>query len=128
MVEVTIKKAGKYSKVLPNGELKGHQQLKAGAVEEFPDWLAENLLEADMVELKDVIVAEEESEPEPDEGPLPEATKTATELADKHGINLRDVTGTGAGGKIITDDVKALIGPEEETDPALTEPEADPAE
>ena len=38
-----------------------------------------------------------------------DATDTAVSLAAEHGIDLATVTGTGAGGKIVLRDVKALI-------------------
>ena len=38
-----------------------------------------------------------------------EATESATELALEHGVDLRSVTGSGAGGRILQRDVEALI-------------------
>jgi pyruvate/2-oxoglutarate dehydrogenase complex dihydrolipoamide acyltransferase (E2) component len=38
-----------------------------------------------------------------------EATDIAVKLAAEHDINLRDVVGTGAGGKVVKADVQAVI-------------------
>jgi predicted RNA-binding Zn-ribbon protein involved in translation (DUF1610 family) len=39
----------------------------------------------------------------------PEATEQAVKLAEKHGIDLRGVKGSGANGKIVVKDVRGLI-------------------
>lgn len=45
----------------------------------------------------------------------PNATPAAVELAEKHGVDLAKVKGSGADGKIVVDDVKAVI-PEEKAE------------
>jgi 2-oxoglutarate dehydrogenase E2 component (dihydrolipoamide succinyltransferase) len=39
-----------------------------------------------------------------------DATDSAAELAAEHGIDLTTIKGTGAGGRIVLRDVKAVIG------------------
>lgn len=56
---------------------------------------------------------EETEEPEAEEPeeelPEPVASERAVKLAEKHGIDLRNVEGTGADGKITVPDVKACV-------------------
>jgi len=49
--------------------------------------------------------------PEP-EGPEPEATDSARELADEHGLDLREIKGTGHDGRILVRDVRDAMGGE----------------
>ena len=54
-------------------------------------------------------VLQVQATPEPVAKAEIDATDTAVSLAAEHGIDLATVTGTGAGGKIVLRDVKALI-------------------
>lgn len=54
---------------------------------------------------------EEEPSTQQDEGPL--ATDAARQLAFQHGVDLNDVTGTGAEGRITRDDVAAFVSASE---------------
>ena len=52
----------------------------------------------------------EEMLPEVQDDKPPEATEDAAALAAEHNIDLAAVTGTGAGGRILVKDIRALIG------------------
>ncbi|MES2179864.1 MAG: E3 binding domain-containing protein [Gemmatimonadota bacterium] len=49
------------------------------------------------------------AQPEPPVAAGPDATDAAKALAAEHGIDLRDVTGTGNDGRITKDDVQAIV-------------------
>ena len=50
-----------------------------------------------------------DQEPEPDEEDDPEATEDAKTLAEKEGVDLNEVTGTGAEGRVRVGDVRDYI-------------------
>lgn len=54
-----------------------------------------------------------------------DATKTAVELAEQHGVDLSKVTGTGSGGKITKPDVAAFIESSEAHEDNGIDPESD---
>lgn len=61
--------------------------------------------------------------PAPADPPMPDITDAAAKLADEHGIDISEVQGTGAEGRILVKDMEALL-PDE---PAESEPEPEPA-
>jgi len=49
--------------------------------------------------------------PEP-QAPVPDATDSARALAERHDLDLREIAGTGAEGRILVRDVRAVMGGE----------------
>ena len=90
----------------------GKRSVKAFASESEQPAAETTPAEPAEVELEPEPAAEPESAPEDEpvaEPAEPLATDAARELAFQYGIDLRDVTGTGAEGRITRDDVAALL-------------------
>lgn len=76
----------------------GRQELAAGAVMDFPDWYAEEIVASGLA----VVYAE----PEPQPAQLIDATSAAFRLAGELDVDLETLTGSGAGGRITAGDVR----------------------
>ncbi|MCA9979360.1 MAG: E3 binding domain-containing protein [Anaerolineales bacterium] len=97
--------------ILFEGYLKRRYRVRSGSViKVHPDDVS-RLKNTGRFREVSLVVNEVEPEPEPTiaEPVAIDATDTAVSLAAEHGIDLSTVQGTGAGGRIVTRDVKALI-------------------
>lgn len=96
-------------------------QLQSGGVEftkrgwrPVPDVLAEEIKANPWLDVTgdaphDATVGEEAGAPSAPASTA-DVSKAAAELAESHGLDLTNVTGSGAGGKIIVADVREIIG------------------
>lgn len=100
MIKIQILIAGTYSdfEVLGRPNKIGAKHLAAGDVVDYPDWYAESLVASGLAE----IYAESKR--------LFDATDAAFAWAIKLDVDLRAVTGSGAGGRITVGDVRKAAG------------------
>jgi len=82
------------------------QTLSADDEVDYPDWYAQSLVDSKLAEKVDVSKPDPQEEVEAEEV---NATDSALAFASENDIDLKDVAGTGAGGRITLGDVKALV-------------------
>lgn len=96
------------------------QNLTAGDEVDFPEWYALSLVESELAEattlsyLEEAATAEDQpasaEEPEGEAVAEIDATDSARDYAAKNNIDLSQVSGTGANGRITLSDVKGVDG------------------
>lgn len=106
-MKVKITHSGHYSSFPYKGKHSNHQGprqlLSAGDEADFPQWYALGLVESELAE----------EVPFQMEQAIPQASKAAEELARDHRVDLGDIQGSGPGGKITVNDVRAAVAPVE---------------
>lgn len=116
-MKIRILVDGKYSdfNIKPGKAAATHRS--QGDIVDYPEWYGRLLIndgyaeqiKADVVIFEEVTGSDKTLVKQVEETIETNVTSAARELAEAHGIDLETVTGTGAGGRIVTADIKRLI-------------------